>query len=170
MQKKAASRNLWIILAVAAVVVVIVAVLAVRHRNSARQYTIVGEWVSTDLVDMGELVDAVIEAEGFSGWQASLIRTAFSRWYEVLDNVTFVFYERGEFGITVGGIGVDVLEMTYEQMPNGKLNLNFGLTGILKQIPINRISYNAKCRVQKDKMTLELFGLNLKFRRKDEDF
>lgn len=165
-RKEAGSRkNLWIILAAVAVVA-IVAVLAVWRHNSTRQYSIVGEWESVDLVDMEELIDAAIEAENLSGWQANLVRSAFDAWYVAADNLTFVFYERGDFSITLGGVGISLLDTTYEQMPNGKLNLNFGLNGILKQLPVNEISYDAKCSVGKNKMTIELFGIELKFRRK----
>lgn len=156
-------KKLFVIVAAAAAAIAIL--LAVCYRNAHKEYTIVGEWVSTDEVDMGWLIDAVMEENGISGMSAEILLSALAAWYEVSDNLTFVFYERGEFGITVGGIGVSFLETTYEQMPNGKLNLNFGFTGILKQIPIRGLSFHVKCKVGKNKMSMELFGNDLHFRR-----
>lgn len=165
--KAADANKLFMIVAAVAVVVVAMTVFfAVRRNNADKNASIVGEWVSTSTVDMGGLLDAVLEANGISGMGAQMIRSALDAWYNINDNLALVFYERGDFGITFGGAGVTVLDMTYEQMPNGKLNMNIGFNGILKQIPIKGLSFNVKCKVKKDTMTMEVFGSELQFQRR----
>lgn len=163
--KAGSSKKLYMILAAVAAAVIIL--FAVLYYNAHRKYSIVGEWVCTDLVDMGDLIDEAMNENGISGLPAEAIKGALSVWYETSGNLAFVFYERGNFEISMGGLGVSVLETTYEQMPNGKLNMNFKFTGILDRIPVDGLSFNVKCKVGKNKMTMVLFGQELEFQRKD---
>lgn len=165
-QKKANGGKKLLVI-IAAVAVVAAVLFAVWRHNANKKYSIVGEWVSAGSVDMGVLIDAILEENDISGLWAETFRTALGSWYGVTDNLAFVFYDRGEFGITLGGVGVSVLDTTYELMPNGKLNLNFGFAGILKQIPIKGLSFNVKCKVGKDTMTMEMFGSKFEFQRKN---
>jgi len=174
-QGKAEGRKIpWKIFA--AVAVAAAAVLAVWYYNASREYSIVGEWESTETVDVGEIMDnwreMAAEDEDVSQQQLSLAENLIGSYLDTSleDNVTLGFYERGEVDISFVGLGAlaaSFASVTYEQMPNDRLNVNVELKGELgDNLPLRK-TFNLKCKVRKNRMTLYVLGQKIEFRRKD---
>lgn len=148
------------------IVAVIVGIIAMIVNLVSKKNTIVGEWKSQDLVDLADAFEGLLEAEGFSGWEAELVVGVLGI---AADEITMTFTESGRVDLKIGGFSVNVGTFTYEDMGD-EVALNYdcdaSVFGI--GIPIH-LSYTAKYNVDGDTMTLDLFGYRTKFRRVEED-
>lgn len=151
---------------VIAVIAVIAGIIALIIGLTSKKNTIVGEWKSQDMVDLADAISGLLEAQGFSGWEAELVSGALGM---AADKVTLTFTESGNMRIKIGSVSPSIGKFTYEDLGD-EIIINFECDATVFGfgIPIN-FSYTAKYDVDGDTMTLDLFGYRTKFKRVEDD-
>lgn len=120
------------------------------EKREEKEYTVIGEWSSDDLSDLGSILGDAVGGGITGGAVESLIGNA-------LGVATVTFSESGQLYISFYDLSVTFGEVTYEIISNNRMRLAFKF-----EIPVigNSVtaSYNADYKVSKDTMTLDFFG------------
>lgn len=176
--KQAASRKAGgnapskkvIVLAAAFIVVaavILAGAMALRRGGSKKDYSVVGVWQSNDS-NLSQLEDCIVGLMVTEGGCPETI--AYMIMDELglgwLDEITLTLTESGRIYIGARDVSVGVGTITYEDMGNGRLLLSFTAdVSVFGTGTSVTVSYNAKYSVDKDSMTLDLFGCKLDFDR-----
>lgn len=162
-------------IAAAIILVLVLVVVCIHHfvsgksaEEASENFTIVGEWKSVTLMDMGEIFETALVSE--AGLSEGIAETVVElSGIDNMEEIALTFTEGGNIYISSHGVGVGLGSMTYELLGD-KVCLQYSLdaSAFGFNMPIN-ISYTGKYKVDKDGMSLELFGYEMKFVRPSEE-
>lgn len=160
-----------IALAVVVVIAGIVALAVRAHQAKAEEieYTIVGDWISADDSNLGDILTDFMEENGMGSIAGGVVKLL---GFEERGKINLCFNENGNMNLGIDNIFPKVGELTYEDhggsvMMNFSIDIDssvsvFGLDFGVNTGPI-AISYKAKYRVDQDGLLLDLFGKQLLF-------
>lgn len=160
-------KVLWMAaMAILLVIAVLIAVKVLGSSKKEKEYSVVGEWNSRDLMNLTDMFVEVLET------QVGLDFTTAREVAEVLGlddgqaALTFWFTDSGVIHLSVDGLSIGGDPLSYEILDEDTMLLRFEMNVNLwaATIPIN-ISYTADYKVTEDRLTLDLFGYRVIFDR-----
>ena len=160
-------KVLWMAIAfILLVTAVLIAVKALGGLKKEKEYSIIGEWNSRDLMNLEDMFVDILET------QVGLDFTTAEAVAEVLGlddgraALTFWFMDSGAIHLSAGGFSIGGDPLNYEILDKDTMLLRFEMNVDLwaATIPIN-LSYTADYKVTEDQLTLDLFGYKVTFDR-----
>lgn len=141
-----------------ALAVVIVAVVGISSLTASK-YTIVGEWISTEEGSLVNVLANMLKEEGLN--VDGLIRLM---GLDGVGRINLQFTENGNMYLGISNVFPSVGSFTYEDL-GGKsvmINYNLDVSAYGFGVPIS-LSYRAKYRIDKDGLSIDLFGKTFEF-------
>lgn len=164
----AQKRNLMIAISVLMGVVLLVIGIRVLgngkdNEKENEKYSLIGTWYSEDTVNLEKGIREVLEDKaGLSNGMIDAVMELSGLDY--LGDIAITFTESGGMRFSASKVSFEVGKFSYEDIGNNTMLLKYGL-----QVPVVgdiSIAYEAKYTLKKDSLTLDLFGVETKFRRK----
>lgn len=166
-------RKKLFFLVAAALLLFLVAVIAIKVVSSLKKedqeeevYTVAGEWSSRDMLNLEEIfMEMLVYEAGLDANTASLVAGLLGL-EDGESVVSFWFTDSGVVHMSVEGLAVGADHLTYEILDDDTMLLRFewSVTVFGTTIPIN-ISYLSDFTVDKNRLTLDLFGYKTNFDR-----
>ncbi len=159
-------KNLkWLVIGIGAIFALLVLVFFIVN---SKHSTVVGEWKSKDLLQVGELAkEILVEEAGVSESMADIIVSVTG--LGVGDHLTFDFEGDDESGYIYPSFhnfsAKFIGDFTYKIVDDNRMKLAYEANidiPMFGSIPID-ISYRAKYSVKRDTLSLDLFGYTVQF-------
>lgn len=148
-----------------AVVVKIVAVGANAFRTAEEQlqaeYTIVGDWVSPEDHSLVDVLTNMLAEQGLGDVAGSVVQ---AMGLDGKGQIGLCFTENGKMYLGVDDVYVSIGSFSYEDMGGNHVMMNYSLdfSAFGFNVPI-ALSYKARYQVDRDSLTLDLFGEEIDF-------
>lgn len=160
-------KVLW--MAVAAILLVIAALIAVKALGGSKkekEYSVVGEWNSRDLMNLEDMFVDILETQVGLDFSTARAVAELLGMDDEQAVITFWFTDSGAIHLSAGGLSIGGDPLSYEILDKDTMLLRFAMNVDLwaTTIPIN-ISYTADYKVTEDRLTLDLFGYKVTFDR-----
>lgn len=126
-----------------------------KQTDDIETYSIIGEWSSEDLSDLGSIMS---KAAGDNGWIIDGIIG------DALGEVTVTFLESGSIILSCYDLSMSIGTFTYEIIGDNKMMLIYEVTAWNNPV---RISYSTNYKVSEHRMTLDFFGEKITLNRED---
>jgi len=162
-KKNNRKRIVYLCTAVAVIVLAGIIIGLLIKKKQDEEATIIGEWVSDDLVNLEDAIENILEGAGVPSLAADLVKlTSLGR----LGELTLTFTNSGEILAGMDGMSLGVGKITYEEISEGRLLLKFELDASIlgTSIPIEA-GYTADYTVSKNSMEIDFFGCEISFTR-----
>lgn len=150
----------------AILVVVGIAAVAAHIRGAGEpepeiEYTIMGDWVSTEDHSLVDALVNLMEKEGIGDMANSVVQLM---GLDGKGRIGLCFAESGNMYLGVDKVFVSIGAFSYEEIGKGSvmMNYNLDLNAWGFNVPIS-LSYKAKYRVDEVGLTLDLFGEEINF-------
>ena len=160
-------KILW--MAAAAILLVAAVLIAVKVLDGSKkekEYSVVGEWNSRDLMNVEAMFVDILETEVGLDFTTAQAVAEFLGLDDERAVLTFWFMDSGAIDLSAGGLSIGGNPLSYEILDKDTMLLRFEMNVDLwaVTIPIN-ISYTADYKVTEDRLTLDLFGYKVTFDR-----
>lgn len=154
-------------IAVGAVVVVLLLIFLISRLGRGEEqvvYSLTGTWYSEDAVNLENAISSLLsEKAGLEGWIVDSVMEMTGLSY--LGDITVTFDESGGLWLGGGGLAITIGSFSYQKIDDNTLMLKYAIdVPVVGEIAV---SYQAKYTLDKDRLTLDLFGQKAKFRRQE---
>lgn len=151
---------------VVVLLIILFLILRMVSGGGKESYSLEGTWTSEDAADIEEAIRSLLINEaGIPDWTVDMIMEATG--VEYLGDAYVTFSEDGSLWFGDGGTGMafSIGSFSYEKTGDGTLMLKYSLS--LPFVGDVTASYQANYSVSKDRLTLDLFGIQTRFRRQE---
>lgn len=133
----------------------------VLSKKSQKENSLVGEWHSQDLIDLGDILEEKLEDQGIN----TMIAGALGSMLESMEGkLNLTMTENGNLYIGTGDLLLSIGEFTYENIGDGTILLvwrgDISVLGIGTQVAI---AYRSEYELDGDILHLDLFGFDATF-------
>lgn len=154
-----------IVIAAGVVVVVLLLIFLIPRLGRGEEqvvYSLTGTWYSEDAVNLENAISGLLSEEaGLEDWIVDSVMEMTGLSY--LGDITVTFDESGGLWLGGGGLAITIGSFSYQKMEDNTLMLKYAIdVPVVGEIAV---SYQAKYTLDKDSLTLDLFGQKAKFRR-----